>query len=173
MTSSAPRPARSGPRCSSSRAQILGCRLFCDRGLRGRELERSLELVEVEPITRERHRLGERPPAELEKTRIRLVIESVFASLKRQMRLEQHLAKTLAGLVQRVAQRLLTLTLGTFCNLLAGPPGQSTRRPRRTLNRIKHLEGPPLTIALLINAAQCPFGGSGSFSTPSSVTATA
>ena len=42
-----------------------------------------------------------------------------FSYLKRQMRLTDHLAKTLPGLVQRIAQRLLALTLGMFCNLLA------------------------------------------------------
>jgi hypothetical protein len=35
----------------------------------------------------------------------RLVIESVFANLKGQMRLERHLAKTPAGLAVRIAQR--------------------------------------------------------------------
>jgi len=49
-----------------------------------------------------------------------LVIESVFSNLKRQMRLEEHLAKTLGGLAQRIAQRLLALTLGIFINILAG-----------------------------------------------------
>ena len=34
----------------------------------------------------------------------------------------QHLAKTLAGLVQRIAQRLLALTLGMFLNPLTGRP---------------------------------------------------
>jgi hypothetical protein len=34
------------------------------------------------------------------------------------MRLEQHLAKTIVGLVQRIAQRLLALTLGMFLNAL-------------------------------------------------------
>jgi hypothetical protein len=121
-----------GPKTGQERTSVLelasgiaGCRLFCDKGLWGRELERSLELVGVELITPARHRLGERPPAELEKARIRLVIESVFANLKRQMRLGEHLAKTLAGLVQRVAQRLLALTLGIFCNLLAGRPARA------------------------------------------------
>lgn len=57
--------------------------------------------------------------------RIRLVIESVFSNLKRQMRLTEHLAKTLPGLVQRIAQRLLALTLGMFCNLLAGRPARA------------------------------------------------
>jgi hypothetical protein len=64
---------------------------------------------------------SERPPAAVEKTRIRLVIESVFANLKgpdptrRPSRQDR-------GLVQRIAQRLLALTLGMFCNLLAGRP---------------------------------------------------
>ena len=70
----------------------------------------------------DKHRLGERPPAEINKARIRLVIESVFATLKRQMRLEEHLAKTLPGLAQRIVQRLLALTLGMFINTLLGRP---------------------------------------------------
>jgi DNA-binding transcriptional LysR family regulator len=71
------------------------------------------------------------PPTEVEKARIRLVIESVFSNLKRQMRLTDHLAKTTPGLAQRIAQRLLALTLGIFCNLLAGrPPRRSS--PMRT-----------------------------------------
>ena len=52
--------------------------------------------------------------------RIRLIIESVFATLKRQMGLQDHLAKTLPGLVARIAQRLLALTLGIYLNTLLG-----------------------------------------------------
>lgn len=55
----------------------------------------------------------------------RLVIESVFANLKGQMRLEQHLAKTPAGLAVRIAQRLLALTLGMLLNTLAGRPARA------------------------------------------------
>ena len=97
-----------------------GSLLFCDKGLWGREYANTLELIEVELITPNRHKLGERPPAELAKARIRLVIESVFSNLKRQMRLDDHLAKTLPGLAQRIAQRLLALTLGMLINLLTG-----------------------------------------------------
>ena len=79
-------------------------------------------LIDVELITPAKHRLGQRPAAEIAKARIRLVIESVFAALKRQMRLETHLAKTLPGLVQRIAQRLLALTLGIYLNALLGRP---------------------------------------------------
>jgi hypothetical protein len=96
--------------------------LFADKGLWGAEYQRTIELISVELVTPERHRLGERPPAEVIKATIRLVIESVFSNLKRQMRLEEHLAKTLGGLVQRIAQRLLALTLGMFINAQAGRP---------------------------------------------------
>jgi Transposase DDE domain len=118
-----------GPKTGQEREAVLelacgqrGSVLFCDKGLWGRELASRLELLDIELITPARHRLGERPPAEVEKARIRLVIESLFSNLKRQMRLGDHLAKTVAGLAQRVAQRLLALTLGMFCNLLAGRP---------------------------------------------------
>ena len=99
-----------------------GSLLFADAGHRGREHHESLRLVGVELIVPARHRLGERPPAEVTKARIRLVIESVFATLKRQMRMEDHLAKTLPGLAQRIVQRLLALTLGMFLNTLLGRP---------------------------------------------------
>lgn len=99
-----------------------GSVLFADKGFWGREYDSSMELIEIELITPERHRLGQRPPAERVKARIRLVIESVFANLKRQMRLTDHLAKTVAGLAQRVAQRLLALTLGIYLNCLLGRP---------------------------------------------------
>lgn len=121
-----------GPKTGQERESVLqlacaqaGGVLFCDKGLWGRELKSMLALTDVALITPERHRLGERPPAELEKARIRLVIESVFANLKRQMRLGDHLAKTVAGLTQRIAQRLLALTVGIFCNLLAGRPARA------------------------------------------------
>jgi Transposase DDE domain len=121
-----------GPKTGQEREAVVelacgqpGATLFCDKGLWGRELGSMLELTDVKLITPERHRLGERPPAEIEKARTRLVIESVFANLKRQMRLGDHLAKTVGGLVQRTAQRLLALTVGIFCNLLAGRPARA------------------------------------------------
>jgi Transposase DDE domain len=121
-----------GPKTGRERESVVelacghsGSVLFCDKGLWGRELASTLELIDVELITPERHRLGKRPPAEVEKARIRLVIESVFSNLKRQMRLGDHLAKTVGGLAQRVAQRLLALTLGMFCNLLVGRPARA------------------------------------------------
>ena len=55
----------------------------------------------------------------------RLVIESVFANLKGQMRLERHLAKTPAGLAVRIAQRILALTIGILLNTLTGRPARA------------------------------------------------
>lgn len=96
--------------------------LFADGGFWGAEYERTMSLIDVTLITPDKHRLGARPPTEIAKARIRLVIESVFSNLKGQMRLDQHLAKTLAGLVQRIAQRLLALTLGMLINMITGRP---------------------------------------------------
>jgi hypothetical protein len=96
--------------------------LFADGGFWGAEYQRTMSLIDVRLITPDKHKLGARPPVEIAKARIRLVIESVFSNLKRQMHLDQHLAKTLAGLVQRIAQRLLALTLGMLINILTGRP---------------------------------------------------
>ena len=99
-----------------------GTVLFADAGHRGHEHHESLALVGVQLIVPDKHQLGQRPFAELTKARIRLVIESVFSTLKQQMRMETHLAKTQAGLAQRIAQRLLALTLGILINTLLGRP---------------------------------------------------
>lgn len=96
--------------------------LFADGGFWGAEYRRTMELIDIQLITPAKHRLGQRPPGEIAKARIRLIIESVFSNLKRQMRLEAHLAKTVPGLAQRIAQRLLALTLGIYLNVLSGRP---------------------------------------------------
>jgi hypothetical protein len=99
-----------------------GAVLFADGGFWGREYRASMEALDIELVTPDKHRLGERPASEVAKARIRLVIESVFSTLKRQMRLETHLAKTATGLAQRIAQRLLALTIGVYVNALLGRP---------------------------------------------------
>ena len=99
-----------------------GTLLFADAGHRGREYHDSLQLINVDLVVPDKHKLGQRPRGEIAKARIRLVIESVFSTLKRQMRMETHLAKTLPGLAQRIAQRLLALTLAMLINNLTGRP---------------------------------------------------
>jgi hypothetical protein len=99
-----------------------GSLMFADGGFWGTEYHQTMELIDVHLITPNKHKLGHRPPSEIAKARIRLVIESLFSNLKRQMRLDDHLAKTTPGLTQRIAQRLLALTLGMFINTLTGRP---------------------------------------------------
>ncbi len=96
--------------------------MFADGGLWGAEYDRTMSLINVTLITPNKHKLGQRPPSEIAKARIRLVVESVFSNLRGQMGLDRHLAKTVAGLVQRIAQRLLALTLAMLINILIGRP---------------------------------------------------
>jgi Transposase DDE domain len=118
-----------GPKTGQERERALelagahaGSVLYADKGFWGKEYRECMELVNIRLITPERHRPGKRPANEVAKARIRLVIESVFSNLKRQMRLEEHLAKTTPGLAQRIAQRLLALTLGILINIQTGRP---------------------------------------------------
>lgn len=121
-----------GPKTGQERDSALelaaahsGSVLFADKGFWGREYVNSMGLLDIKLITPDRHRLGQRPPIEIAKARVRLVIESVFSTLKGQMRLDHHLAKTPNGLVQRIAQRLLALTVAMLINILRGQPPRS------------------------------------------------
>ena len=99
-----------------------GATLITDKGLWGREYAETLRLQGIVIRTPERQRTPENAHSERRLARMRLVVESTIANLKCQMRLEQHLAKTPSGLVQRIAQRLLALTLGMLLNALTGRP---------------------------------------------------
>lgn len=96
--------------------------LVADKGLWGRQYAETLRLEGILIRTPERARTADNAASEHALASLRLVIESMIANLKCQMRLEQHLAKTPAGLIQRIAQRLLALTLGMLINALTGRP---------------------------------------------------
>lgn len=99
-----------------------GCTLIADKGLWGREYCETLALQRVTILTPDRRRTADNLPREQRLAALRLVIESTTSNLKCQMRLERHLAKTPAGLAQRIAQRLLALTIGMLLNALTGRP---------------------------------------------------
>jgi hypothetical protein len=99
-----------------------GTTLIADKGLWGRQYAEILRLQGVTIRTPDRVRTSENLARERSLARLRLVIESTIANLKCQMRLQQHLAKTPSGLVQRIVQRLLALTLGMLLNALTGRP---------------------------------------------------
>ena len=96
--------------------------LVADKGLWGRQYAETLRLEGILIRTPERKRSPDNADRERALASMRLVVESTIANLKCQMRLEQHLAKTPAGLIQRIAQRLLALTLGILLNALTGRP---------------------------------------------------
>jgi hypothetical protein len=99
--------------------------VIADKGLWGRAYRDRLAADGVTLLTPDRTRTAANSDRERALASFRLVIESVFANLKRQMRLERHLARTPAGLVLRIAQRILTLTLGILHNTLAGRPARA------------------------------------------------
>jgi hypothetical protein len=107
----APRVSASRSRCSSSARLIRTAPCSPTRACGGESSSACSSSKTVELVTPNKHRLGDRPPAEVAKARIRLVIESVISNLKRQMRLEDHLAKTLAGRPSASRTDLLVLTL--------------------------------------------------------------
>jgi hypothetical protein len=96
--------------------------LVCDKGLWDRQYAETLRLEGILIRTPDRVRTNDNIERERGLARMRLVVESTIANLKSQMRLEQHLAKTPSGLIQRIAQRLLALTLGMLINALTGRP---------------------------------------------------
>lgn len=99
-----------------------GCTLIADKGLWGRQYAATLALQDVTILTPDRVRTASNLKRERRLSGLRLVIESTISNLKCQMRLERHLAKTPAGLAQRIVQRLLALTLGMLLNTLTGRP---------------------------------------------------
>jgi len=99
--------------------------LIADKGLWGRAYKERMHCAEVQLLTPARERTAANHGRERALAAARLTIESVFANLKEQMRLERHLAKTPRGLAQRIAQRLLTLTLAILLNTLAGRPARA------------------------------------------------
>ena len=97
--------------------------VIADKGFWGRDYAHRLAAAGAAHPGQDPHRRQPRPRAGT--ASLRLVIESVFSNLKGQMRLEQHRAKTPAGLAARTAQRILALTIGTLLNTLAGRPARA------------------------------------------------
>ena len=99
--------------------------VIADKGLWGRAYNQRMESAQVRLLTPARERTAANHDHERALAGQRLTIESVFANLKEQMRLEHHLARTPRGLAQRIAQRLLALTLGILLNTLTGRPARA------------------------------------------------
>jgi Transposase DDE domain len=96
--------------------------VIADKGLWGRAYNERMTCAEVGLLTPARQRNASNHARERALAGARLTIESVFSNRKEQMRLERHLARTPRGLAQRIAQRLLALTIGILLNTLTGRP---------------------------------------------------
>jgi Transposase DDE domain len=99
--------------------------VIADKGLWGRAYNERMVCAEVQLLTPSRERTAANRGRERALAAARLTIESVFSNLKEQMRLERHLARTPRGLAQRIAQRLLALTLCILLNTLTGRPARA------------------------------------------------
>jgi hypothetical protein len=99
--------------------------LLADKGLWGAAYRARLASCGTTLLTPSKERTAANACREHTLAARRLVIESVFATLKTQMRLDHHLAKTPAGLATRIAQRLLALTLAILLNTLTGRPARA------------------------------------------------
>ena len=99
--------------------------VIADKGFWGRGYQARLAADGITLLTPDKTRTAANLGRERALASTRLVIESVFANLKGQMRLEQHLAKTPAGLCVRIAQRILALTIGILLNTLNGRPARA------------------------------------------------
>ena len=99
--------------------------VVADKGFWGRDYQARLAAAGTTLLTPDKTRTAANLGRERALASTRLVIESVFSNLKEQMRLEQHLARTPAGLAVRIAQRILALTIGMLLNTLSGRPARA------------------------------------------------
>ena len=103
------------------RALQPGQLVVTDKGFAGAEFEQLVASLDCQLL---------RPDRKDEQARfgslggIRQWIESIVETTKGQLSLERHGARTLAGLIARIAQRLLALAAGCFNNWLESDPGR-------------------------------------------------
>jgi hypothetical protein len=98
-----------------------GQTLIADRHYYGRDFEHALRTAGVRLLRQARQGEPPRPGAQLFKP-LRQTIESINQTLKGQLDLERHGARTPAGVIVRVLQRILALTAAIWHNDHTGQP---------------------------------------------------
>jgi Transposase DDE domain len=98
-----------------------GQTLVCDKGFAGAEFESLVGSLGARLLRPDRR---DEAPRFGSLGGIRQWIESAFDTLKGQLSLEEHGGRTLAGLVSRVARRLLALAAAILHNWQTGDPGR-------------------------------------------------
>jgi len=103
------------------RVSVAGRVVLADKGFAGRDFEQLVTDLGGQLIRPDRK---DEAPRFGSLGGIRQWIESVFQTLKEQLSLERHRARTLCGIVARVAQRVLALAAGLWHNEQIGEPGR-------------------------------------------------
>ena len=96
-----------------------GSTVLADKGLAGREIEAQIGHLGVRLLRPDRR---DEPARHGNLGGVRQWIESVFDTLKGQLGLEAHGARTTAGVCARIAQRLLALAAAIWHNWATGAP---------------------------------------------------
>ena len=113
-----------------------GQALIADKNYYGRDFENKLASAGITLIRPARKGEPPRPGARLLRP-LRQVIESVNQTLKAQLDLERHGGRTPAGVIARIAQRLLALTAAIWHN---DHTGQPVRRSLLAYDHLSRLE---------------------------------
>lgn len=113
-------PEREAGLALLSRQPLHGQLLLCDKGFAGRDFEQAVRELGALLIRPSRADEPERAKPALGFIRQR--IESIVQTLKDQLLLERHLAKTPAGLFTRVVARVLALCAAIHLNWQTGRP---------------------------------------------------
>jgi hypothetical protein len=103
------------------RVRLDGYTVIADKGFAGEDFEqlmRELGAIFLRPDRKDE------PPRFGALGGIRQWIESIIDTIKGQLSLERHGAHTMAGLITRIAQRLLALAAGLWHNQNIGDPGR-------------------------------------------------
>jgi len=98
-----------------------GQTLIADKNYYGRDFEATLHAAGIALLRPARKGEPERPGARFFKP-LRQIIESINDTLKGQLDLEQHGARTITGVLTRIWQRLLALTTAIWHNDQIGAP---------------------------------------------------
>ena len=97
--------------------------IVCDKGYAGREF--AAACAERFGATVLRPRRKDEPRGQLNVSKLRQQVESIFWTLKDRLGLERHGARTLTGLRTRVAAKLLALAAGIWLNHQLGNPARA------------------------------------------------
>lgn len=96
--------------------------LMADKGYYGKVFESDLTAGGIDLIRPTRKQDKEPRPGQEFLKPLRQIVESVFDTLKDQLDLERHAARTVTGVSARIAQRLLALTTAIWHNDRIGAP---------------------------------------------------